>query len=147
MNLCFKIQNILWLFFLSCSWNGNIPQKIIRYFSLSNLWSLFYFLRCSSWYWLALEIIWKSRHFIFTKSIPCMTLSWLIFRFFLHTTSNTANIECDFLCFELIFINFEIFDLIFILFELFVSFHLIVQMRKDFIVNSEFKRLTLLNYI
>lgn len=42
-------------------------------------------------------------------------------------------------------INFDIFNLIFIFFELSIGFVLSVEMRKNFIINSQLKWLTLLN--
>ena len=48
---------------------------------------------------------------------------------------------------ELVFVDFKVLDLIFVLFELFVGFGLIVQMRKDFVVDSEFEGFSLLDDI
>ncbi len=47
----------------------------------------------------------------------------------------------------MVFIDFKVLDLIFVLFELFVGFGLVVQMRKDFVVYSEFEGFSLLDYI
>jgi hypothetical protein len=67
--------------------------------------------------------------------------------FFLHSPSDASDVQSYLFGLEMAFVDFEILNLILILFKLFVSFSLIVQMRKDFIVNSKFERLPLLNDI